>query len=260
MAFKLRTPFYQEKDPMSGFKKPNPKIQKSLDKSSSKHPESKIAPKNGSNYEDVDPYGIGKSVVQLLDPTGISSYGDVKKTWNDGRTDWNDVVEPLGALPIIGKFGKIAKGVRTANRFIRTAETADKANKVITGVNKASKFANQDKVVEAVGKTVLNQKKSPVKQNAFVYTPEGLGEDSPLMKQKLSPKAAKAKAERDLAYAKTPDRRKKKAEDQRRHRHDPSGKGKDWDHEDQHWESVHRNRGNDGNGTKKESGKHYKVS
>lgn len=101
---------------------------------------------------------------------------------------------------------------------------------------------------------------SPIKQNAFVYTPEGLGDDSPLMKQKLSPKAAKAKAARDLAYAKTPDRRKKKAEDQRRHRHDPSGKGKDWDHEDQHWESPHRNRGNDGNGTKKESGKHYKVS
>lgn len=101
---------------------------------------------------------------------------------------------------------------------------------------------------------------SPIKQNAFVYTPEGVGDDSPLMKQKLSPKAAKAKAARDLAYAKTPDRRAKKAEDQRRHRHDPSGKGKDWDHEDQHWESPHRNRGNDGNGTKKESGKHYKVS
>ncbi len=82
---------------------------------------------------------------------------------------------------------------------------------------------------------------------------------SPLQKQKLSPKAAKAKAARDLAYAETPDRRAKKADDQRRHRADPSGKGKDWDHEDQHWESPHRNRGNDGNGTKSESGKHYKT-
>ena len=34
------------------------------------------------------------------------------------------------------------------------------------------------------------------------------------MAQKLSPKAAKAKAERDLAYAKTPARKKKKAENQ----------------------------------------------
>jgi hypothetical protein len=87
-----------------------------------------------------------------------------------------------------------------------------------------------------------------------------LRSQSPLLKQKLSPKAAKAKAERDLAYAETPDRRAKKAEDQRRHRADPKGKGKDWDHEDQHWEDAHRNRGNDGNGTKSESGKHYKIT
>jgi len=82
---------------------------------------------------------------------------------------------------------------------------------------------------------------------------------SPLQKQKLSPKAAKAKAARDLAYAETPDRRAKKADDQRRHRHDPSGKGKDWDHEDGRWEDPHQNRGNDGNGTKGEHGKHYKI-
>ncbi len=100
---------------------------------------------------------------------------------------------------------------------------------------------------------------SPMKQTNYVYDPEGLG-DSPLMKQKLSPKAAKAKAERDLAYAKTDDRRIKKAHSQRMHRKYPSGKGKDWDHEDGRFESVKQNRGNEGEGTKKESGKHYKIS
>lgn len=87
-----------------------------------------------------------------------------------------------------------------------------------------------------------------------------LRSQSPLLKQKLSPKAAKAKAERDLAYAKTDDRRMKKAENQRRHRKDPNGNGKDWDHEDQAWEVPSRNRGNDGNGTKSESGKKYKIT
>jgi len=38
------------------------------------------------------------------------------------------------------------------------------------------------------------------------------------MPQKLSPKAAKAKAERDLKFAKTPRRRKMKAGNQRRRR------------------------------------------
>lgn len=80
------------------------------------------------------------------------------------------------------------------------------------------------------------------------------------MAQKLSPAAAKAKAKRDLAFAETPARRAKKADDQRRHRADPKGKGKDWDHEDGRWESPKQNRGNDGNGTKSESGKNYKIT
>ena len=100
---------------------------------------------------------------------------------------------------------------------------------------------------------------SPLTQTKYVYTPEGLGDDSPLRKQKLSPKAAKAKAKRDLAYAKTDDRRIKKAHSQRMHRKDENGNGKDWDHEDGRWESVKQNRGNEGEGTKKESGKHYKI-
>tara|TARA_R110001606_G_scaffold341639_1_gene489958 strand:+ start:41 stop:280 length:240 start_codon:yes stop_codon:yes gene_type:complete len=72
-------------------------------------------------------------------------------------------------------------------------------------------------------------------------------------KQKLSAKAAKDKADRDLAYAKTPDRKKKKAENQvirRKAKFNLSGL--DYDHEDGKFESVKRNRGNDGNGTRKE--------
>lgn len=86
-----------------------------------------------------------------------------------------------------------------------------------------------------------------------------LRSQSPLLKQKLSPLAAKKKAARDLAYAKTDDRRKKKAHAQRMHRKYPGNKGKDYDHEDGRFESVKQNRGNEGEGTKKESGKRYKI-
>lgn len=80
------------------------------------------------------------------------------------------------------------------------------------------------------------------------------------MAQKLSPLAAKKKAERDLAYAKTPDRRAKKADAQRRRRAEPTkAKGKDWDHKNQRWETPAQNRSNDGLGTKRESGKKYKT-
>ncbi len=76
------------------------------------------------------------------------------------------------------------------------------------------------------------------------------------MSQKLSPGARARKAKRDLEYAKSPDRRAKKAENQRlRRKYIKKGfslAGLDYDHEDGKFESVKRNRGNDGNGTKTE--------
>jgi hypothetical protein len=79
------------------------------------------------------------------------------------------------------------------------------------------------------------------------------------MAQKLSLIAARAKAIRDKAFAMTDERREKKAHSQRMHRKTPSAKGKDYDHEDGRFESVRQNRGNEGEGTKKESGKKYKI-
>ena len=77
----------------------------------------------------------------------------------------------------------------------------------------------------------------------------------------LSPQAKRNKAKRDLKAAKTPARRAKKAENQRKRRaaakkHGKSWlKGKDYDHDDKRFESIKANRGNDGNGTKKEGNK-----
>jgi hypothetical protein len=77
-----------------------------------------------------------------------------------------------------------------------------------------------------------------------------------MAKQKLSPTARRAKAARDLAYAKTDSRRKKKAENQRLRRAAKKAgkniKGKDYDHKDRKFKTVKANRGNDGKGTKKE--------
>ena len=74
--------------------------------------------------------------------------------------------------------------------------------------------------------------------------------------QKLSPRARRAKAKRDLSAAKTPNRRAKKAENQRLRRAAKKAgvklKGKDYDHKDKKFKTVKANRGNDGEGTKKE--------
>ena len=76
------------------------------------------------------------------------------------------------------------------------------------------------------------------------------------LKQKLSPKAAAAKKERDLATAKTGRRTKMKAENQRKRRAAIKAgkniKGKDYDHKTKRFTSIKSNRGNRGHGTKRE--------
>ena len=76
------------------------------------------------------------------------------------------------------------------------------------------------------------------------------------MAQKLSPKAKAAKKKRDLAFAKTFARKRKKAENQRKRRAAIKAgkniKGKDYDHTKKKFVSVKENRGNYGRGTKKE--------
>jgi len=76
------------------------------------------------------------------------------------------------------------------------------------------------------------------------------------LKQKLSPSAAKKKAARDLAYAKSPARRRKKAQNQMLDRRDGTvGDGLDRHHTKSgavKKVSVKNNRGNYGRGTKNE--------
>lgn len=84
------------------------------------------------------------------------------------------------------------------------------------------------------------------------------------MAQKLSPAARRRKAARDLAYANSPARKAKRAENQRlRRAAKKAGKninGKDFDHKTRTFKTVSKNRGNDGQGTKKEGKRKYKTT
>ena len=75
-------------------------------------------------------------------------------------------------------------------------------------------------------------------------------------KQKLSAKARADKKKRDIAFAKTFARKRKKAENQRLRRkaikEGKDIKDKDYDHNTERFVSIRANRGNRGKGTKKE--------
>ena len=77
-----------------------------------------------------------------------------------------------------------------------------------------------------------------------------------MAKQKLTPKAAADKKKRDLAFAKSFARKRKKAENQRKRREaikeGKNIKGKDYDHKDRKFKSINANRGKEGKGPKKD--------
>jgi len=80
------------------------------------------------------------------------------------------------------------------------------------------------------------------------------------MAQQLSATARRDKAARDKAYAMTPARKAKKAHSERERRENPDqAKGQDYDHKRQAFVSVKSNRGNEGAGTKSESGANYNT-
>lgn len=75
-----------------------------------------------------------EDVFEIFDPTGISSYDDVYRSYQkNGLLSLETGLEVLGALPIIGKAGKAIKGVRTANKYIKAL---NKVNKVVVKTEK----------------------------------------------------------------------------------------------------------------------------
>ena len=77
------------------------------------------------------------SVLKMVDPTGISSYGDVYNAWTDGKTDYNDFLEPLAALPLIGKAGEALKLIPkleklgSVGKYIKNLSEYSDAKKVL---------------------------------------------------------------------------------------------------------------------------------
>lgn len=86
---------------------------------------------------------LGKTAIQLLDPTGISSYPDVyyagKELFNNPTLEngADFLLNVVGALPLIGKFAapaKVAKASKRTKKIIEGAEAARRINRAIDTV------------------------------------------------------------------------------------------------------------------------------
>jgi hypothetical protein len=89
--------------------------------------------------EGGEPDSLGENIWEWLDPTGTSSWDDVRRSWNDTSIDkpwYQTPLEIAGAIPIFGKLGKVGKAVKVG---VDAASTIGKGAKEVKAASTASK-------------------------------------------------------------------------------------------------------------------------
>ncbi len=81
-------------------------------------------------------------VIEIFDPTGISSWDDVKRSYKKTGASAGTAMETAGAIPVIGKFGKFYSGLKTGSNYFKEA----KLSKALRVVDKGGKAASVNDV------------------------------------------------------------------------------------------------------------------
>ena len=100
--------------------------------------------KLGGDDNDTNYNQVAKGIIQLLDPTGISSYPDIYESYKNN--DWIGVgLNTLSAIPLLGKIGKATSLLMKANHV---KNAVSKSRNIIKIINKFDDYSNTDKIVK----------------------------------------------------------------------------------------------------------------
>ncbi len=89
-------------------------------------------------------------VIEIFDPTGISSWDDVKRSYKKTGVSGKTTIEAAGALPVIGKFGKFYNGLKLGTDYFKEA----KLSKALRVIDKGGKAASVNDVVKPPKATI----------------------------------------------------------------------------------------------------------
>lgn len=96
----------------------------------SKIPKPKV--KEDSNLENI---------LEIVDPTGITSWDDIYRSYNETGMSPQTAMEVFGAIPMLGKVGKVGKLAQTAaNTFAVTSRQKRNAKAVAETLKAVGKF------------------------------------------------------------------------------------------------------------------------
>lgn len=80
--------------------------------------EEKASKYQNGGTKDKDTDSWVENIAEIIDPTGITSWDDVYRAYSDTGLSSDTAWEVVGALPLVGKFGKVAK---TSGQLLRKA-------------------------------------------------------------------------------------------------------------------------------------------
>lgn len=134
--------------------------------------------------EGGEPDGMGENIWEWVDPTGLSSWDDVSRSYNDPNAAWwETALEVAGAIPVFGKLGKgakaakavatVGKGAKEAKVISNAAKELSTARKVWNGTRKGV-GTTLDWVGGAAPQRFIDQSINPLTRGMGTMTARGL--------------------------------------------------------------------------------------
>jgi hypothetical protein len=110
--------------------------------------------KKFDEYNRLNPDSDLENILEIADPTGISSWDDVYRSYKQSGMSPETYLEIVGALPLLGKVGKTAKGfsalaktsrqAKSLNNFTNAMQTASLAGKASDTYQAYAQYQKQE--------------------------------------------------------------------------------------------------------------------
>lgn len=111
-----------------------------------------------------------EDMIEVFDPTGISSWDDIYRSYKKSGIQGDTPMEILGAIPIFGKLGKLAK----ANKALaKTSRQAKSVNNFINATKAASITGRASDASQLIGGYAPNEILPEYKPNSFELSGSG---------------------------------------------------------------------------------------
>jgi hypothetical protein len=94
-----------------------------------------------SNYQGNQPDTLGENIFEIVDPSGISSWDDIYRSYNQTGMSGQTAMEAVGAIPMLGKLKKAGQFLDIVSKAVpMTGRQAKNVKNSVTALKVAGKY------------------------------------------------------------------------------------------------------------------------